>query len=161
MLVDFYNKIPDDARIWIYASEKSLTKNQERYILKFISHHIQNWEAHKLPLTAGVTILEHHFIIVALDESKNRATGCSIDTLQKTIQNLEKELSINLMNRLSVFCKIGNEIQCVPSHKLGDVVKSDTLFFDLTIQKKSEIQNYLKPIREGWCNRYLNFNDKL
>ena len=33
MLVDFYNKIPDDARIWIYASEKSLTKNQERYIL--------------------------------------------------------------------------------------------------------------------------------
>ena len=155
MLVDFYNTMPDHARIWIYASEKSFTKDQESYILKFISNHLQNWEAHKLPLTAAVTILEHHFIVVALDESKNSASGCSIDTLQKTIQGLEKEISIDLMNRLSVFCKIGQVIQCIPSDKLGDVVKSETLFFDLTIQKKSEIATYLKPIREGWCNRFI------
>ena len=155
MLVDFYNTMPDDARIWIYASEKSFTKDQETYIIKTISNHLQNWEAHKLPLTAAVTILEHHFIVVALDESKNRASGCSIDTLQKTIQDLEKELSIDLMNHLSVFCKLGKVIQCIPSHKLRDVVKSDTLFFDLTIQKKSEIAMYLKPIRDGWCNRFI------
>ena len=61
----------------------------------------------KYPLTAGVTILENHFIVVALDEGKNGASGCSIDTLQKTIQELEKDLSIALMNRLNVFCKIG------------------------------------------------------
>ena len=155
MLVDFYNTMPDDARIWIYASEKSFTKDQEIYIIKTISNHLQNWEAHKLPLTAAVTILERHFIVVALDESKNRASGCSIDILQKTIQDLEKELSIDLMNRLSVFCKIGQVIQCIPSHKLRDVVQLDTLFFDLTIQKKSEIAMYLKPIRDGWCNRFI------
>ena len=106
MLVDF-NTTADQSRIWIYPAEHKLTKDQKGYILKAISVHLQNWEAHKVPLTAGVTILENRFIVVALDESENGASGCSIDTLQKLIQNLEKELSISLLNRLNVFCKIG------------------------------------------------------
>ena len=87
MLVDF-NTIDEKSRIWIYAAEQKLTNEQENHILKAISDHLQNWEAHKVPLTAGVTILENRFIVVALDESENEASGCSIDTLQKVIQNL-------------------------------------------------------------------------
>jgi len=154
MLVNF-NTIPEESRIWIYAAEQKLTNEQESYILQSISDHIKNWEAHKVPLTAGVAILENHFIVVALDESKNLASGCSIDTLQKLIQHLEKDLSISLLNRLNIFCKIEDEILCVPSFKLESIAKSNTLFYDLTIQKKSELHSYLKPISEGWCASYL------
>jgi len=150
MLVNF-NTTADQSRIWIYAAEQKLTQDQENHILKTISAHLQNWEAHKVPLTAGVTILENHFIIVALDDSEHEASGCSIDTLQKLIQNLEKELSISLLNRLNVFCKIEDEILCIPSLKLDGIAKANTLFYDLTIQNKSELHSYLKPISEGWC----------
>ena len=154
MLVNF-NTIPEESRIWIYAAEQKLTNEQESYILQSISDHIKNWEAHKVPLTAGVAILENHFIVVALDESKNLASGCSIDTLQKLIQHLEKDLSISLLNRLNIFCKIEDEILCIPSFKLESIAKYNTLFYDLTIQKKSELHSYLKPISEGWCASYL------
>ena len=87
MLVDF-NTTDDNSRIWIYAAEQKLTNEQANHILKSISNHLQNLEAHKVPLTAGVTILENRFIVVALDENENGASGCSIDTLQKLIQNL-------------------------------------------------------------------------
>ena len=150
MLVDF-NTTDDQSRIWIYAAEQKLTNEQENYILKSISDHLQNWESHKVPLTAGVTILEHHFIIIALDETKNGASGCSIDTLQNKIQNLEKELSISLLNRLNIFCRINDTIKCIPTTKLADNANKETLFYDLTIQKKNELSNWLKPIEEGWC----------
>ena len=150
MLADFHT-LPEQARIWVYASEKALTQNQQAYILNYISEHLKGWNAHKEPLTAGVTILENHFIVVALDESKNGASGCSIDTLQKTIQKIEKEFSISLMNRLNVFCKIEDEILCISSFKLGSVADKDTLFYDLTILTKSDLNTYLKPISEGWC----------
>ena len=150
MLVDF-NTTSDQSRIWIYAAEQKLTNKQEEYIIKSISDHLQSWEAHKEPLTAGVTILENHFIIVALDESKNRASGCSIDTLQNKIQDLEKELSVSLLNRLNIFCRINDEIHCVPSFQLDGIAQENTLFYDLTIQKKSDLHSYLKPISEGWC----------
>ena len=150
MLVDF-NTTSDQSRIWIYAAEQKLTNDQENYIVKSISDHLQSWEAHKLSLTSGVTILEHHFIVVALDESKNGASGCSIDTLQNKIQNLEKDISISLLNRLNIYCKIEDTIQCIPTTKLADNANKETLFYDLTIQKKSELSNWLKPIEEGWC----------
>ena len=154
MLVNF-NTIPEESRIWIYAAEQKLTNDQESYILQSISDHIKNWESHKVPLTAGVTILENHFIVVALDESDNGASGCSIDTLQNKIQEIEKELAVSLLNRLNVFCRIDDEIQCVPSIQLESIAKSNTLFYDLTIQKKSELNSYLKPISEGWCAHLL------
>ena len=154
MLADF-NTLPEEARIWVYASENTLTEDQQSNSLTYIAEHLQGWNAHKAPLKAGVTILENHFIVVALDEGKNVASGCSIDTLQNKIQYLEKDLSISLMNRLNVFCKIDNKIQSVPSFKLGLIANKDTLFYDLTIQRKEELRNYLKPIKEGWCINYL------
>ena len=150
MLTDFHT-LPEQARIWVYASEKALTQNQQDYILNYISEHLKGWNAHKEPLTAGVTILENYFIVVALDENKNGASGCSIDTLQNTIQKIEKELTFSLMNRLNVFCKIEQEIHCIPSFKLSTVANKDTLFYDLTILAKSDLNTYLKPISEGWC----------
>ena len=155
MLSDFHN-LPDSSRIWLYACEEALTSKQQDFILDYLSEHLRTWNAHKLDLTAGVTILENHFIVVALDESKNKASGCSIDTLQQKIQKLERELSVSLMNRLNVFCKIDGEIECIPSFKLKERVDSDTLFYDLTVQKKEDLNTYLKFIKDGWCNRFLN-----
>ena len=154
MLVNF-NTTANNSRIWIYAAEHKLTNDQENYILNHISVHLQNWEAHKVPLTAGLTILENHFIIIALDESKNGASGCSIDTLQNKIQEIEKELSVSLLNRLNIFCKIDDTIKCIPTTKLAENANKETLFYDLTIQKKSELANWLKSIKEGWCSSFL------
>ena len=150
MLADFHT-LPEESRIWLYASEKALTTEQQSHILNYIAEHLKGWNAHKVPLTAGVTILENHFIVIALDESKNGASGCSIDTLQNTIQKIEKELSIPLMNRLNIFCEIEGVIVCVPSFKLGSIAMADTPFYDLTILAKSDLNTYLKPISEGWC----------
>ena len=105
MLADFHS-LPEESRIWLYAREKALTQSQQDYILNIISEELKGWNAHQQPLTAGVSILENHFIVVALDENQNGASGCSIDTLQNTIQKIEKELTLSLMNRLNVFCKI-------------------------------------------------------
>ena len=150
MLVDF-DLIDDSSRIWIYGSEQKLINEQEIYILKFISDHLKGWNSHGNHLKSAVTILKNHFIVVALDESENRASGCSIDTLQNTIQIIEKELSISLLNRLNIFCSINDEIKCIPSFRLNDIAKEDTLFYDLTIQRKSDLNSYLKPVNEGWC----------
>ena len=150
MLTDF-NKLPDSSRIWIYSAEKTLTADQQNHILTYIAEDLRVWNAHKVPLKAGLTILENHFIVVALDETVNPASGCSIDTLQKTIQELEKDLSISLLNRLNVFCRIDDKIHCIPTFKLADNANKETLFYDLTIQKKGDLANWLKMVEEGWC----------
>ena len=146
-----YKDIPNDSRIWIYASDHILSNEHENVIKKKIEQHIINWKSHKSPLTAAVTILENHFIIILLDDSKNSASGCSIDSLQRIILELELHLEISLTNRLNIFCRIDDMIHCYHSSRLHENANSETLFYDLTIQRKSELEYYLKPISNGWC----------
>ena len=155
MLVEF-DQISDDSRVWIYASNKLLTSDQQNYILKSISNHIKTWQSHQQPLKAAVTVLEEHFIIVSLDESYTKASGCAIDILQNKIQRIEKELSISLLDRLHVFISTKNGIKAIPLFKLNTFVDHNTLFYDLTINYKKDIQTYLKPIKDGWCSHYLH-----
>ena len=39
--------------------------------------------------------------------------------------------------------------------RLSEKTNRDTLFYDITIQKKSELSNWLKPIKDGWCSGLL------
>ncbi len=150
MLVDF-NTISDESRLWIYGSESKLNDYQQDIILNKISEYLKTWDYHNNSLTSAVRIKENHFIVIALDDFEFGVGGCSIDSLQRIIQELERDFNISLLNRLNVFCKIENKIHCVPLHKLGTVAKPDTLFYDITIQRKYELKKYIKPIKEGWC----------
>ena len=154
MLVEFEN-ISDDSRIWIYASTIYLDNEKQAYISKLLSNHIDDWQAHQVSLTAAHTILENHFIVIALDENIASASGCSIDTLQHKIQEIENYLAVSLTNRLNVFCIVDDKIECIPSSELSKFANKETLFYDLTIQKKSDLSFYLKPIKEGWCSRLI------
>ena len=154
MLVDF-NSISDDSRVWIYASEQKLSINLEKYITNVISSMLHNWEAHNNPLTASVTILHNYFIIIALDERYVSATGCSIDKILDLIKTLEIDLSLSLLNRLNIYCLINNKIKCLTIEELPIYATSKSLFYDLTINKKKELINWLKPIENSWCDKYL------
>ncbi|MDC0201708.1 hypothetical protein OAJ56_00545 [Flavobacteriales bacterium] len=154
MLVDF-NTISDESRLWIYGSESKLTDYQQESILNKISEYLKTWDYHNNPLTSAVMIKENHFIIIALDDSESGVGGCSIDSLQRIIQELEKDLNISLLNRLNVFCNINQKVVCIPSFKLGSIANKDTRYYDLTILKKNQISTFLKPIKDGWCASYL------
>ncbi len=154
MLTEF-KSLSDDSRLWVYGSETELTKEQQGVIANKLSEFLKTWEYHQKELTASFNIFENRFVVIALDDSIYGVGGCSMDGLQRLIQELEQELNISLMNRLNVFCKIEDAIVCVPSFKLGSIANSDTLFYDLTVLKKAELTIWLKPISEGWCKTFL------
>ena len=154
MLVEF-SKISDESKVWIYSSEKKLNINQIEYIENKISNHLVNWQSHKKDIEAAVNIVENRFVIIAVDETKVSASGCSIDSLYRLIQDIELQLSISLLNRLNVYCVINDKIVCLPISNLKDKVDSSTLFYDLTINNKFQLSNFLKPIKNGWCNNLI------
>jgi len=150
-----FDILNDSSRLWLYGSETELTKQQTAHISEKLTAFLESWEYHQQKLTASFKISENRFIIIALDDREYGVGGCSMDGLQRLIQTFENDLSISLMNRLNVFCKIGEEIQCIPSFKLKSVANSETLFYDLTIQRKTDLHTFLKSISEGWCSRFV------
>ena len=53
---------------------------------------IEAWTAHGKDLQAGYKIVYKRFIVIALNQNLNNATGCSIDASVHFIQAIRKRL---------------------------------------------------------------------
>ena len=68
---------------------------------------LTSWTAHGNDLNAGYEIKYKRFIIIALDQSTQGATGCSIDASVRFIQELERKYNVMLLDKMNVSYKQG------------------------------------------------------
>jgi hypothetical protein len=107
MLVNF-DTLPETARIWIYQCNRSFSDSELEEISKKISVFLEGWAAHGADLQSGFEIKYKRFIVIALDQQMNVATGCSIDASVKFIQDLETTYKVDLMDKMNVSYKQGD-----------------------------------------------------
>ena len=109
MLVDF-NTLPEESRVWIYQSNRSFTNAEISEIETKLDTFIESWTAHGSDLYSGYTIAYKRFIVIALNQDLNRASGCSIDASVHFIQQLEKDYQVDLLDKMNVSYRQGEFI---------------------------------------------------
>lgn len=154
MLIPF-EQLPGTSRIWIFQSDKKLENKTIDLILQKSNSFLENWTAHNNELHAGATVLYNHFLILAVDENKNDASGCSIDKAFRFIQDLEKEFNISLLNRLNVAVMNEGKISVMNVSDLRTRLEKGELqnakIFNNLIQQKAELdKNWLVPLKDSW-----------
>ena len=157
MYIDF-NQLPENSRLWIYGSSRTINEEDKVKIHKIIFPFLQNWQHHGKTLSCSYTILNNHFLIVGLDETINPTGGCSMDGLKNIILKIDNNFNFNFFERLNVFLFLKNEVKCISSKDLNQItdVDQNSLIFNLNIEKKQDINDWLIPIRDSWCKRFLN-----
>ena len=156
-----YKKLPDTARVWIYQADREFTKNETELIEEKATEFINSWTRHGDDLKGSYTIKYNQFLILAVDESFNNVSGCSIDASVHFVQSLESELQIDLMDKMNITFKDGNHINLV---KLSDFQKfakakkihSETIVFNNMINTKGDLASKWEvPAKQSWHKRFL------
>lgn len=156
-----FEKLPDSARIWVYQSDRKLTHDEQAKISTRLSVFTNQWTAHNQMLGASFSILYDQFIVLAVDEDIIHASGCSIDSSVRTIQELAKELQIDFFSRMNIAFLKNDRVTITPlpdlAKKLEEGIWSgDTLFFDNTILVKGDLtKKWIVRAEESWLKRYL------
>lgn len=160
MLADF-NTLPEESRVWIYQSNRSFTENEISEIEAKLAVFIEAWTAHGQDLQAGFKIEYKRFIILALNQNLNNATGCSIDASVHFIQELEKRYSVDLMDKMNVSYKQGEFIahkSLLDFKKMAKqkAVSKNTIVFNNLVNNIAEFnENWEVPASESWHSRFL------
>jgi hypothetical protein len=161
MLVD-YNLLPDTARVWVYQSDRKFEEEELAVIKDQASEFINSWTRHGDDLKGGYTVLHNQFLVLAIDESFANASGCSIDSSVRFVKNLESQLSLDLMNKLNISFKDGENINIVSLADFQKYIKTkkitaDTVVFNNMVQTKGEIDNKWEvAAKDSWHQRFLN-----
>lgn len=160
MLVDF-NTLPEESRVWIYQANRSFTDQELEEIREKLDTFIEQWTAHGSDLQSGYTIEYKRFIVIALNQRLNKATGCSIDASVRFIQQLEKEYQVDLMDKMNVSYKQGEFV----AHKTlldfkkmakEKAVSKNTIVFNNLVTNIAEFrENWEVPAHESWHARFV------
>jgi len=160
MLVDF-NTLPEESRVWIYQCNRSFSENELTQIKTQLDTFIEAWTAHGKDLQAGYKIVYKRFIVIALNQSLNLATGCSIDASVHFIQGLEKTYGVDLMDKMNVSYKQGEFIAYKPLLDFKAMAKNrsvskNTIVFNNLVTNISEFNdNWEVPASESWHSRFI------
>ena len=160
MLVNF-NTLPNTSRVWIYQANRTLTLDELNEIKSKLDVFIEQWTAHGGDLSAGYEVKYKRFIVLALNQNLNVATGCSIDASVHFIQQLEKDYNIDLMDKMNVSYKQGDFIAYKPLIEFRKMAKDravskNTIVFNNLVTNKSEyLENWEVPASESWHSRFL------
>ena len=160
MLVNF-DTLPETARIWIYQCNRSFSDSELEEISKKISVFLEEWAAHGADLQAGFEIKYKRFIVIALDQKINAATGCSIDASVKFIQDLETTYKVDLMDKMNVSYKQGDYVAyktLTDFKKMAKdkAVSKNTIVFNNLVNSKAEYLEFWEvPASESWHSRFV------
>ena len=160
MLVDF-NTLPEESRVWIYQANRSFSETELEEIQSKLDTFIENWTAHGSDLKSGYTIKYKRFIVLALDQNLNAATGCSIDASVHFIQQLERDYNVDLMDKMDVSYKQGEYVAyktLTDFRKMAKdkAVSKNTIVFNNLVNNIAEFnENWEVPASESWHSRFI------
>jgi hypothetical protein len=92
-----FDALPDDARVWVFASESPLKGGSAHRLLDEVDRYLEQWRAHGQPLTCARTWRDDRFLAVGVDQTDAYASGCSIDGLFRVLQALRPVLGASLL----------------------------------------------------------------
>lgn len=161
MLVDF-NILPETSRVWIYQSNRSFTDEELEEINAKLGHFISEWSSHGKGLQAGFEIKYKRFIVIALNQDIQAATGCSIDASVAFIQQLEKDYNVDLLDKMNVSFKQGDFVAYKPLKDFRKMAKDkavskNTIVFNNLVTNIAEYkEGWEVPASDSWHGRFIN-----
>ena len=80
--------LPDASRVWVYTCNRTLSASERQEVEEALGAFLKGWAAHGKPLHAQATVVLDQLVVLAVDESMQAATGCSIDASVTALKGL-------------------------------------------------------------------------
>lgn len=162
---DAFAALPDTARLWTFGVSRPLVPDEEQRLLDTVDRFLEGWKAHGHPLAAARDWRLGRFLLVALDDTVEPPSGCSIDALVRTLRELESELDVQMVGAAPVWYREGSPDGPVrrierPEFKAAAArgeITGDTIVFDPTLTRLGKLREgrWELPARESWHRKLL------
>ena len=153
-----FDQLPPDARLWIFPASRPLNDEERRRVLAEADAFITQWMAHGVPLTAGRDMRHSQFVLIGVNERAAGVSGCSVDALVRRMDQLGRELGVDLVDNGPVQYRDGAEIKRVPRDEFAELVSKgevnlSTVVFDNTVMKVGDVDRWEVRAADAWHAR--------
>lgn len=152
-----FAEMPDHARLWVFAAERPLAAGEADRLLAAVDQFLESWHAHDVPLACARDWRHDQFLFVAADEQAAGVSGCSIDTLVRTMKALGAQLGVSLLDHGAVHFRRGDDVvrqsrAAFAGAAAAGGVSPQTIVFDNTATTVGAVRQgaWERPAAESW-----------
>lgn len=151
-----FESLPDDARVWVFASDHPLSGAVADTLLASVDQFLSEWKAHGVPLQCARDWRDDRFLAIGVDVNAENASGCSIDGLFRTLQLLERSIGSRLVGGGRVFYRARSGIEATSREQFADRVRRgdvqrDTPVFDTSVTAANAWRTrFEQPAEQSW-----------
>ncbi len=161
-----FNDMPNHARVWVYQASREISPVEAEAMLQTGQLFSTRWAAHGKPLRSSVQIIYQRFVVIAVDEQYNQASGCSIDSSVALIKELEEKFGtsnnpLTFFNRTLIAFLNNNEVYTVPMNAVKKQIESsqlssETLTFNNLVSTKDQLDSqWIIPAGKSWLSQFF------
>lgn len=151
----------NNLRIVIFPASRTILASEQMDISQKTTSFLKHWSAHGEPLHATLEIVYQQFIIIKIDKNKTIASGCSLDSLNGTMREIEAEYQLGIFDRMKACFLQNNEVKTLPLSDFRTAIRNkelpqDIKIFDFSLANDDDFQRkFLLPLEESWAKTYL------
>jgi len=155
--------MPAHSRVWVYQSTRNLTQQEIDFANSQIRQFVDGWTSHQRDLSAWGGVMMQRFVVLAVDEQRADASGCSIDKSTHFMQALGTQLRTDFFNRMN-FAYLDpsdGQIKSADSQDFAALyaqhkITASTLVFNNLVQTKAELESkWRTPLAESWHRNFV------
>ena len=156
-----FENLPEDSKIWIYQSNRKFSDEEFSEIETSLHSFLENWSSHGTSLESSYLLKYNRFIIIAVNQEVQPATGCSIDSSVAFIQSLEQKYAVDLLDKMNVTFKNGEYIahkSLLDFKKMAKekAVTENTIVFNNLVNTIEEFnESWEVPAMDSWHSRFF------
>lgn len=157
-----FNQLPDNARVWVFASDRPLNSAEAAMLLEDVDRFLDQWKAHGAPLRSARAWRDDRFLAVGVDPTAEQASGCSIDGLFRGLQQLERRLATGLVAGGRVFYRDANGVARMALRQdvsalsgKGAITESSSVFDTTVTDARAWRERFERPARDTWVASLL------
>lgn len=156
-----FEELPEESRVWIYQSNRKFSEQELIEIEEALREFVGRWSAHGKGLRASFQIKYSRFLILAVDQEVQAATGCSIDESVEFIQSLERKYDVDLLDKMNVTFKLGEHIAHKPLAEFKKMAKEkavsgNTVVFNNLVNDIAEFnESWEVAAQDSWHSRFF------
>ncbi len=95
--------LPRDSRVWLFGAAAPVDDVDETRLLAAVDAFLLTWAAHGHPLWCARDWRDERFLAVGVDDTREGASGCSIDGLFRILKQLEGGVGTTLLDSSLVY----------------------------------------------------------
>lgn len=150
------------SRVWIYQSDRAFSEEETKELNQELADFAAKWTSHQQQLRAHGAVLYQRFLVLMVDDVMGSgASGCSIDSSVRFMQDVAAKYKVDLFDRLNFAYLQNEEVKVVRKEDLSEKVQAgeineDTLFFDNLVKTKAGLSDkWLVPLKDSWHRRFV------